>query len=67
MTTTTTARKNLNSKIASMSTDQILEAVMLIGASNVTEQIVVRVGLLAEYERREGGPAVDVLMDAVGL
>lgn len=62
-----TAREQMVAKIAGMSTDQILEAVALIGASDVTEQVVVRVRLLSEYERREGGQAVDALMDAVGL
>lgn len=67
MANTSTARAQMTAKIAAMSTEQILEAVMLIGASNDLNQTVVRVNLLNEYERREGGAAVDALMDAVGL
>ena len=66
--TTNTAREQLTSKIAGMSTEQILRAVTLIGAGNISlDATVVRVNLLNEYERREGGPAVDALMDAIGL
>jgi hypothetical protein len=62
-----TAREQMTSRIAGMSTEQILEAVVLIGGSDDLDKAVVRVNLLAEYERREGGAAVDALMDAVGL
>lgn len=66
--TAMTAREKLVTKVAGMSTDQILEAVTLIGGGDVSpEQRVVRTHLLSEYERRAGGDAVDALMDAIGM
>jgi hypothetical protein len=62
-----TAREQMVSRIKSLSTEQIMAAVVAIGSSADLDKTVVRVGLLSEYERREGGEAVDALMDRVGL
>jgi hypothetical protein len=62
-----TAREQMVSRIKSLSTEQIMAAVVAIGASDDVYQVVVRVNLLNEFERREGGDAVDMLMDRVGL
>ncbi len=61
-------RNLLNAKIAGLSTDQILEAVVVIGGGQVeVEQRMVRALLIDEFIRREGVEAGDVLMDKVGL
>lgn len=62
-----TAREQLTSRIKSLTTDQIMAAVVAIGGSNDIDRVVVRVNLLHEFERREGGDAVDMLMDRIGL
>jgi hypothetical protein len=61
------AREQMVSRIKSLSTDQIMAAVVTIGASEDIYEVVVRVNLLNEFERREGADAVEMLMDRVGL
>jgi hypothetical protein len=65
MTNTNPARVKLNAKVAGMSTDQLIQVAMLLSRAANTEQTIVRVAVLSEYERREGGAAVDTLMDAM--
>jgi hypothetical protein len=63
-----TPREQMAEKIRqTMSTEQIIEAVMLLAHTDDIDKVVVRVALLNAYEQREGSEAVDALMDAVGL
>jgi hypothetical protein len=67
-TTAATARQKLTTRIASLDTVEIVALVARVGGGDVTDaERVLRTHLLAEFERREGGEAVDVLMDSIGL
>lgn len=62
----TTAREQMNAKITSMNDAQIVDALAAMNKDFYAyqpEERVVRVALLAEYESRHGGDAVDMLMD----
>ncbi len=68
LTSSSVKRNLLNAKIAGLTTDQILQAVVVIGSGQVEmEQRLVRALLIDEFIRREGVDAGDMLMDRVGL
>lgn len=58
----------LQSKVATMSTDQILRSLKMIGGGFVTvEARMVRAALFEEFETREGGEALDALFELMGM
>ena len=58
----------LITKARTMTTDQILEAVNMIGGGQVSAEVRrVRAALIEVYEEREGEDAADALMDLIGL
>jgi hypothetical protein len=62
------AKTKLISKIAQMTTKQILDCLAMIGGGMVAvEQRMVRAYLFEEYEKREGGEALDELFEAMGM
>lgn len=68
LTTTTPARTRLAARISALPTSTLVACVRTIGArTHDLDKLTVRAALLAEYERRKGGTAVDRLMDEIGL
>jgi hypothetical protein len=60
--------EKLIAKTRTMTTDQILEAVTIIGGGNVsTEELMVRAALIEVYGERKGDDAADALMDMLGM
>ena len=60
-------KARLKNRIAKLSDDQLLDAIMsIVTRRENPEVLVVRVNLFHEYENRWGGEAVDALMDALG-
>lgn len=60
--------EKLIAKTRTMTTDQIYEAIMIIGGDHVSiERRMVRAALLEVYGEREGEFAADALMDLIGL
>lgn len=60
--------EKLIAKTSTMTTDQIYEAIMIIGGDHVSiERRMVRAALLEVYGEREGEFAADALMDLIGL
>ena len=60
--------EKLITKTRAMTTDQILEAVNIIGGGDVSKDArMVRAALIEVYQEREGEDAADALMDFIGL
>lgn len=63
-----TARQELTTRIAALTTEQIHSAIAAIGGGHVeTDQRMVRAFLIEEVITREGIAAGDALMDSLGL
>lgn len=56
-------------KAMEMTTEQIVEAVTVIGGSDKVSRdvLLVRAALLTAYERKTSSEAVDALMDLIGM
>jgi hypothetical protein len=60
--------EKLIAKTRTMTTDQILEAITIIGGGHLTTEIsMVRAALIEVYGEREGDDAADALMDMLGM
>lgn len=68
MANSQTPSEKLTTKIASLSTDQLMAGVVAIGGGVVSvEQRLVRALMIDEFIAREGTDAGDMLMESVGL
>jgi len=62
------ARDRLQARVADLTGDMLLAAILAIGGGSVAiDKTVVRAFMLSEFERRYGGEAVDALMDNIGM
>ena len=64
------ARQRFEAFISKQTDEMLLAAIVHISAKGeaiTIDERVARAGLLNEYERRNGGEAVDALMDSLGL
>jgi hypothetical protein len=60
--------EKLINKVRNITTEQILEAVALIGGGQVSpEKGMVRAAMIEVFMEREGEEAADALMDSLGM